>query len=978
MVRQGFRLTFFGCLLVSVAAFARPVVVGIPDVCFTNTLAGVRVDYADAVYAAGAVPYVLPETTNALAVAALLDRVDMLLFCGGEDVEPARYGEKPAPRLGTVNARRDAWEWRLLNEATRRRLPILGVCRGCQLVNAYFGGTLWQDLPSEFEGGPRHRLAGEHPIAVEGESYLARLVGGKASVNSRHHQAVKRVADGFKVTARSPEGVVEAIEGSRYPAVGVQFHPETMFAAHGVKDYLPLFRGDFAASVGKAQKSVSPSTKKLVVIPDYCATNRYVVMKPNMAAALEQAGFVSVVVPFTGDDVLLEAAMAGADALMVAGGIGGLQDYSRRCDFEQRMIALALKRGLPICGVCHGSQVINVHFGGTLKVTPQKAGETDYLIAHRMPVTVPYVDNFHLADLVPGSRIAMVLGSTRAVVNSSHSNRSFEMGKGLKVTARAPDGVVEAFEHETLPVMAFQFHPERMAYDRRFVELLRVALSPSGDGADRPWRVFNEDNDRWFCVAKSNEVCEAGLRAYIDGIADRAAPTHMFLCPCGQRASFDSKAWEPIWAGLNDPDANGRTNHPWCANAKRLHDQGVDAYRVWIDQCRRRGISPWLSMRMNDDHIMIVPHYFRNETFWREHPEFRRHPELDPWAPDAVRNWSLYSFDYTHPEVREHQFAMFRELAERYDADGIELDWLRCPGVFAPGKEREGLPLITDFMRRCRREADAVAARRGRPLPLAVRLPVLESACKSYGFDPLTWAKERLVDVFTFSDGGSTADFDVDAKGWRERLGKVHPGVRVLVGTDTSYACAPQSKFRGLELNDLAVLRGWLARYADEPGGLYFFNAAYLPQASRDEMFGRPLADGRLSSYPRRFLLSFHDYIGIGVNSKAYWRLPASLAKAQVLTVQAVPGLPDKSCEVVLGFDGDAAALTDLAVTLNGVSAEGVAARIAETQPYSNLAKDVCKWRFPVAALRKGGNAVAIPAVPASPVRLVWCEIAAR
>ena len=475
---QRFVLTFWGCLLASVAAFARPVVVGIPDVCFTNTLSGVRVDYADAVYAAGAVPYVLPATTNGPAVAALLDRVDMLLFCGGEDVDPVRYGEKPAPRLGTVNARRDDWEYRLLDEATRRRLPILGICRGCQLVNAYFGGTLWQDLPSEFEGSPRHRLAGEHPIVVERGSYLARLVGEKASVNSLHHQAVKRVADGFKVTARSAEGVVEAIEGMRYPAVGVQFHPERMFVAQGVKDCLPLFRGDFAASVAKSEKIAVQPGKKLVVIPDYCATNRYVVMKPNMAAALEQAGFVSVVVPFTEGDALLEAAMAGADALMVAGGIGGLQDYPRRCAFEQRMIALALKRGIPICGVCHGSQVINVHFGGTLKLTPQKAGEEDFLIAHRMPVTVPYVDNFHLADLVPCSRIATVLGSIRAVVNSSHSNRSFEMGKGLMVTARAPDGVVEAFEHESLPVMAFQFHPERMTYDRRFVELLRVALSP--------------------------------------------------------------------------------------------------------------------------------------------------------------------------------------------------------------------------------------------------------------------------------------------------------------------------------------------------------------------------------------------------------------------------------------------------------------------------------------------------------------------
>ena len=97
-----------------------------------------------------------------------------------------------------------------------------------------------------------------------------------------------------------------------------------------------------------------------------------------------------------------------------------------------------------------------------------------------MPVRTPYTDNFHLADLESCSRIARVLGSGRVVVNSSHSKHSCVMGAGLHVTARAQDGIVEAFEHETLPVMAFQFHPERMVFDRRFVELIRIALSRGG------------------------------------------------------------------------------------------------------------------------------------------------------------------------------------------------------------------------------------------------------------------------------------------------------------------------------------------------------------------------------------------------------------------------------------------------------------------------------------------------------------------
>lgn len=213
----------------------------------------------------------------------------------------------------------------------------------------------------------------------------------------------------------------------------------------------------------------------VVAIADYCPTNGNTLAKSSMVEAIEKAGFAVTVVPFSTDDARLEAALRGADALMVGGGIGKLQDYPRRREFELRMIRLALARNLPVAGVCHGSQIINVYFGGTLTPTPADAAPR---IVHKLPPPKRVTDNYHLATVAPGTRIAKVLGSGEVRINSSHTMRSEEIGKGLKVTARAADGVVEAFEHETLPVMGFQFHPERMTDDPKFVELLRVALSP--------------------------------------------------------------------------------------------------------------------------------------------------------------------------------------------------------------------------------------------------------------------------------------------------------------------------------------------------------------------------------------------------------------------------------------------------------------------------------------------------------------------
>ena len=191
--------------------------------------------YVRALEAAGLVPLVLPPLDPRHAERAL-DAVCGLVLSGGEDVAPWRYGEAPRPELGTVNEARDAWELALASAARRRRLPTLAICRGVQLLNVALGGTLVQDIASQCRDAIDHavndaRRSRVHNVDLVPGSQLSQLVDAeRLAVNSSHHQSIARVADGLRVTARAPDGIIEGAEweGRDWWALGVQWHPEEL------------------------------------------------------------------------------------------------------------------------------------------------------------------------------------------------------------------------------------------------------------------------------------------------------------------------------------------------------------------------------------------------------------------------------------------------------------------------------------------------------------------------------------------------------------------------------------------------------------------------------------------------------------------------------------------------------------------------------------------------------------------------------
>jgi putative glutamine amidotransferase len=195
------------------------------------------VAYLTSLDGAGLTPIVVPPFAPCADRDAILDVVSGLVLTGGEDVDPARYGAEPHPRLSTVHAERDATELSLFDGARDRRLPTLAICRGIQVMNVGLGGTLIQDIPSQRPGALEHDGNGPrgertHTVALSRDSRLARAVGrDEITVNSFHHQAVDVPASDVVVTATARDGVIEGIEtalSNPWWALGIQWHPEDL------------------------------------------------------------------------------------------------------------------------------------------------------------------------------------------------------------------------------------------------------------------------------------------------------------------------------------------------------------------------------------------------------------------------------------------------------------------------------------------------------------------------------------------------------------------------------------------------------------------------------------------------------------------------------------------------------------------------------------------------------------------------------
>lgn len=485
--------------------------------------------------------------------------------------------------------------------------------------------------------------------------------------------------------------------------------------------------------------------------------------------------------------------------------------------------------------------------------------------------------------------------------------------------------------------------------------------------------VINEDNSHFFGSRAADAMTLDGLHAFVDQYADTTV-SHLFLCPNSMRASFRSATRDAIWdentqTMPSGDDHGGR----WVRNARLLHERGLDPYAVWIARCREKGISPWLSMRMNDVHDVQDEASFMHSAFWVKHPEYWRVPGSQSGS------WVDRALDYGHAEVRAHAMSFIRELLERYDPDGLELDWMRFGYHFAPGREEEGAEILTGFMREVRALTQEWSTRRGHAIALGARVPTDPDAARGLGMDGARWVREGLVDMLVPAPFWTTSDFDIPAERWREQMGEA--GKRIVLATGLEYNIRAYPGGQAVA-NGLETVYGFAAamfhRGVDQIYLFNFMDSETIPVSGSDYriLIEKGLDSAYVAGMPRRHVAAFRDTVPPGFSSGA--QLPINTRDGGAVRLYTGP-VPERGLAVfILGLGGDAAQSGDAAAAFE-VLVNGGACAPLEDDPHPDRFPGVSRaMRFEcfIKALHPGDNIFTIKQINDAPGKqVVWAEL---
>lgn len=478
------------------------------------------------------------------------------------------------------------------------------------------------------------------------------------------------------------------------------------------------------------------------------------------------------------------------------------------------------------------------------------------------------------------------------------------------------------------------------------------------------------------------EDIAAGFRKIVDQYAGTQVTCICFNTNY-QRTAYQSDVWQSYW-DVPDPEAD---TSGWPRRTWLVHRKGVDLYAVCIERCREHGISPWLSVRMNDTHYSDDP--TKISSLWWDHPQWRL-------AGDPHNG-----FNFAVDEVRAHYLALLEELLHRYDADGLELDWLRFPWHFKRGEEEAGKQLLTEFMRETRKLADEAAERRGHAIGIAARVPAVPGFAIGMGMDAVTWGREGLVDLLILGSVWRPSDTDQPIEEWDRRLGPARRGVTLAAGTDLWIRGTPSGL---LMMNDIQSMRGFTVAMLDRGAdAIYLFNhfhhnTFYRASEGPDgrevttndyqELLREAGHLGRSLARPRRHVVTWHDPAPHGADNPR--QLPADIAPSRAAEIRLYMGPRPTGGRVVVrvGLE-DRRGMEEavLSAQLNGTACLRIADLVPKrgsgpkgdsgshvVKTVAEVAPRVLQFEAPTSAACRGDNRVRLEIGAGPPQRVIWLE----
>ena len=349
---------------------------------------------------------------------------------------------------------------------------------------------------------------------------------------------------------------------------------------------------------------------------------------------------------------------------------------------------------------------------------------------------------------------------------------------------------------------------------------------------------INDDfGDFYSATLPANEWNTDRLKKRIDFYTARGGVDAIFLNLNASRAFFDSRTRTPIWHDMTDTSEgvlyNGKLQSKFLSNAARnalaLYTNVPDPMRFNYDYCHEKGVDLFISMRMNDIHFANDPDCIIHDDFWRNRPDRQR-------CPYRQAEWNCYTLDYSRSDVFEHNIELMEEYLDRFETDGLELDWMRTPPHVRPGAPDCGCSVLTEFMRRTRAAADKAEKRWNHPVKIAVRTPDSPENALAIGMDIALWVKEDLIDIIIPSPYFDSTCCDIPVKLW-----KLIAGEKVEV-TPCLEIFSKMAREKSLPVTaDIYIDCGYSAAfYADGADGIYMYNhfagTGYTPQLTEPGM----------------------------------------------------------------------------------------------------------------------------------------------